>query len=61
VFQVFLNCGTSRKGLFLEVLFRRGWGGCGMFYGGAVFGGERNLAVVTVTVRDVSNIEREGR
>lgn len=26
-----------------------------MFYGGAVFGGERNFAVVTV--RDVSNIE----
>jgi hypothetical protein len=32
-----------------------------MFYGGAVFGGERNFAVVTVTVRDVSNIEGEGR
>ena len=51
-FQVFLNCGASREGLFPEVLLRRGWGGCSMLYGGAVFGGERNFAVVTV--REVS-------
>jgi hypothetical protein len=58
VFQVFLNCGASREVLFPEVLLRRGWEGCGMFYGGAIFGGERNFAVVTD--RDVSNMEGEG-